>query len=342
MADLNLKVSAIDKLLDYTASGIGAVAGPIFQPWEAFWDGKAKRISARVDADVSRIQAESEVGTLPIIAKAQAEAREYLVTPDAEARGAVEITRNDITQRIEYQERKRHTNIKAAVVGAADELGDEEVSDYEPDPDWTARFFDCVQDVSSEDMQKLWARILAGEVESPGRTTLRTLDTLRNMTKRDSEMFKDMCDFVIRNDFVFYNDSIKGYSALSYSNLLHLQDCGLINVGPNLVKEFTWGDGEEILLMYHRGCLVVTRNSGAKEVLKIPDILLTTAGKELSQFVQYTLHMKYLQAFSSFLKSENCQLAYLDGVVPSPDGGLWYANRIPIEPESEQVVGSTP
>ena len=72
MADLNLKVSAIDKLLDYTASGIGAVAGPIFQPWEAFWDGKAKRISARVDADVSRIQAESEVGTLPIIAKAQA------------------------------------------------------------------------------------------------------------------------------------------------------------------------------------------------------------------------------------------------------------------------------
>ena len=155
-------------------------------------------------------------------------------------------------------------------------------------------------------------------------------------------MFRNICDFVIWNDFVFYHDSVKGIGALNYSNLLHLQDCGLINVGPNLVKQCTWETAEDILLTYCNNALMVTKNADSKKELKIPDILLTTAGKELSRFVQSTLNMEYLQAFSGFLKSENCRLFYLEGVVTLPDGRLAYTNRIPIEPEPEQVDGPTP
>ena len=35
MVDVNLKVPALEKLVDYTASGIGAVAGPMLAPWKA-------------------------------------------------------------------------------------------------------------------------------------------------------------------------------------------------------------------------------------------------------------------------------------------------------------------
>ena len=56
MVDVNLKVPAIEKLLDYAASGVGAVAGPMLLPWRAHWEGKAKRISARADADVQSIR----------------------------------------------------------------------------------------------------------------------------------------------------------------------------------------------------------------------------------------------------------------------------------------------
>ena len=169
MVDVNLKVPAIEKLLDYAASGIGAVAGPMLLPWRAHWEGKAKRISARADADVRSIQAVSEAEALPIIAAAQAEARQYLMASDAQVRGELEITRDDVTQRIEFQERKRLANIRDVVAVAAEVLGDKEVDDHEPDPDWTARYFDYVQDVTSEDLKKLWARILAGEVEAPGK-----------------------------------------------------------------------------------------------------------------------------------------------------------------------------
>ena len=33
MVDVNLKAPAVEKLLDYTASGIGAVAAPMLAPW---------------------------------------------------------------------------------------------------------------------------------------------------------------------------------------------------------------------------------------------------------------------------------------------------------------------
>ena len=217
--NLSLKVPAIEKLIDYGASGVGAIAGPMLAPWRASREAKARLASTRIDVEVHRIEAESEAGTSAIIAKARSEARGYLVTPDAEVRGTLEITREDITQRIEFQERKRIANVRSVLEDAADELGDKEVADHEPDPDWTARYIDSVQDVSSEDLRKIWAKILAGEVESPGRTSLRTLDTLKNMTKRDAEMFSDICPFVIGDGFVFYDDSVKALSALVVEQL---------------------------------------------------------------------------------------------------------------------------
>ncbi len=342
MPDITIRISAIDKLLDYGASGFGAVAGPILAPWRASREGKARLNSARFDAEVHQLQAESDARSLQIIADAQAKARQSLDTTAESSNGMVEITRADIIQRIEFQERKRLTNIKSVMDYAADQLEEKEVPDHEPDPDWTARFFNDAQDVSTEDMQKIWAKILAGEVESPGRTSLRTLDTLRNMTKRDAEMFRDMCDFVINQDFVFYGESAKGFESLNYSKLLHLQDCGLVNVGPNLVKMFTWGSDERILLTYQYGVLEMTRDAVAKDVLRLPDILLTTAGKELSQLVRGTLQMEYLMSLSKFLKSEKCQLYYQEGVSQLPVGMVQYASRTLIEPESESVEESTP
>ena len=164
---LDLNVPAIEKLVDYTASGIGAIAGPILAPLKASREGKARVIAAKADAEVRRIEAASDAQSLQIIANAQAEARQAIAEPIESGRGIVEITRDNITQRIEYQERKRLANVRSVIVDAAADLGDKEVPNYEPDHDWTARFFDSVQDVSSQDMQRLWARILSGEVQSP-------------------------------------------------------------------------------------------------------------------------------------------------------------------------------
>ena len=342
MVHINLNVRAIEKLIDYLATGIGAIPGPMLAPWRAYWEGRAKRISARADADVRRIQAASEAETSAIIAKARADAREFLLAPDAEVHGTAEFTREDIIQRIEFQERKRLTNIRSVVEGAADDLGDKEVADHDPDPDWAARFFDYVQDVSYEDMQRIWARILAGEVESPGQTSLRTLDTLRNMTKRDAEMFGDICPLIIGDGFVFYDDSVKDLSVLSLRNLLHLQDCGLLSYERGIVSIHQWGNENYILLDHLGDVLLVTNNKTPSEPLMIPAVRLTSSGRELSKLIPQAVNMEYLRAFSKFLQSKGCSLEYLVGVEPLPDEMIRYTSRIPIEPQSEQSDGATP
>lgn len=331
MADINLNVPAIEKLIDYAASGVGAIAGPMLAPWKASREAKARLAAAPIDAQVRRIEAESEAGALQIISKAQSEARQYTIAPNAEVRGTVGITRDGVMRRIEFQERKRLSNISGVVRDAADELGDKEVSDHQPDPDWTARFFDGVQDVSSEDMQKIWARILAGEVESPGRTSLRTLDTLRNMTKRDAEIFGRVCDFVINGDLVFYNESVEDMTSLNYTKLIHLQDCRLVNAGSDLVTNLAWGEPPHITLPHHGGFLEISKENGLEKAqgeLEIPVVVLTTAGRELCQFVQGDVNMEYLRALGHFLKSKGSDLVYMG----STDGSGEFARITLIGP----------
>ncbi len=46
MVDVNITVSAFEKLVDYAASGIGAVAGSMLAPWMAKQQATAKFIEA--------------------------------------------------------------------------------------------------------------------------------------------------------------------------------------------------------------------------------------------------------------------------------------------------------
>ena len=252
LVDLNLTVPAIIVLTKYAASGVGAVAGLMLANWRASQEGKARITSALADKEVRRIEVESDVQALKIIAEAQAEAQRHLLAPNQGVVGTAEISRDDVTQRIEFQEQKRLANVRSVVEKAADDLGDKDIADHEPDPDWTARFFDSVQDVSSEDMRKIWAKILAGEVESPGRTSLRTLDTLRNMTKKDAEMFRNICGFVFDGNFLFYDDPVKSHDALNYGYLLHLQDCDLIYLEHGLTRAVTWSSREHAVLNHSK------------------------------------------------------------------------------------------
>ena len=339
-----MNVNAIEKLLDYVASGIGAVAAPMLAPWKASREGKAKLISARKNAEARIIQAESEGEALKIIAKAQSEAKEqYLVTQNEETHGTVEINHHDITQRIEFQERKRMANIKSVIGKAANMLTDKKVTDYEPDPDWTARFFDCIQDISSEDMQKIWAKILAGEVERPGKTSLRTMDILRNMTKKDAEMFEKITGFVIGNDFIFYEYSFlkpSPSSPISFDSISNLQDCGLIRSSISQ-KEIGCKDGAKIFLKYHGNGLEISKCPNAKEMIDIHVFVLTAAGKELLQVVQSATQMEYLQIFSRFLELKNYELFHLEDVTNLSNGRFTCHKRTKIQPKSEQSRDST-
>ena len=197
--DINLRVPAIEKLLDYAASGIGSVAGPMLASWKARQEAKARSIAVQGEAEAQRLLAEGQATAMGTIARAQSDARALLVSPDSDVQGQLDFA-HTVTQRIQFQEEKRQSNIEAVVRQAASELEGQEVGDHEPDHDWTARFFNDVQDVSSEEMQQLWAKVLAGEVERPGSTSLRTLRILKDMDQHVARVFGWFCALCIYSE----------------------------------------------------------------------------------------------------------------------------------------------
>ena len=198
-------------------------------------------MAAQGEVEAQKILAEGRAVTMRIIAAAQADARSALVSPDAVLQGEVTIS-DLVNQRIQFQEEKRQANIGSVVRNAASELGDAEVQDHEVDHDWTARFFNDVQDVSSEEMQKLWGKILAGEVKRPRSTSIKTLGVLKNLDKAVATLFGKLCSTCvsIRPDSTKFMDarvpSVSGDAAnnalreygLNYGNLNVLNEHGLI------------------------------------------------------------------------------------------------------------------
>ncbi len=337
VVNLNVRIPAVELLVKYVASGIGAVAGPMLAPWKARREAKAKIIETKADAD-----------SLKLIAHAQDEARRTLLKPYNEVRGVLEMDPDSIRQRIEFQEKKRHTNIASVVRGAAAELDGKDVDDHEPDPDWTARFFDNVQDISSEDMRKIWARILAGEVREPGRTSLRTLDVLRNMTSKDARTFERICDFVINGEFIFYyRNRSGGHQELSLGNLISLQEAGLLHVDSSFSNRFPLGEADEQgrRLLYQDRLLIISAKATSKTdpSVSVPMLPLTRSGKELFTIAECTFRMDYLKSLSQFLRGRGCELSSAVIIERHPDGQVRYDppfTPIDLEPEPSRDATS--
>ena len=128
--DINVRIPAIEKLVDYTASGIGSVAGSMLAPWQARRNAYALRIQAQGDADALRIQAQGDADAMTIIANAQAESRQVLLRRDSVVRGEIDFS-GIVSHRIRYHEGKRPRNIISIIGQAAEERGDGSKEVYE-------------------------------------------------------------------------------------------------------------------------------------------------------------------------------------------------------------------
>ena len=314
MADLNLKIPAVEKLIDYAASGIGAVAGPMVARRQAQAAADAARIdaqgqadAARIDAqgqaDVMRIQARGQADSMNLIASAQAEARNHLTIGEQLIQGEITL-RKEIESRLTFQEQKRQNNIGAVVGLAADALDDKEVQNHEPDHDWVARFFSDVQDVTSEHMQRIWAKILAGEVEAPGRTSLHTLSILKNMTQRDAKLFEEVSRFIF-DDFILnektYTSGILGFPTLK--NMLDLESYGLLNATGSVAKHYNISPEGIVIPSGKIAYRISTKNiTFHKEyTLTIPGFPLSLQGSELYHNIKFDIDKEYLHVISKFL-----------------------------------------
>ena len=72
----------------------------------------------------------------------------------------------------------------------------DDASPEDMEDDWIRNLLGKCRIVSDQDMQELWARILAGEANEPGSVSRRTVNLVADLDKRDAESFMAVCRFV--------------------------------------------------------------------------------------------------------------------------------------------------
>ena len=338
--DLASLVPGIIKLAEYAASGIGSVAGPMLASWKARREANAKLIAAKGEAEAQGILAEGQAHAMQIIASAQADVRDILVSPDAIVQGQLDIGAA-VTQRIQFQEEKRQSNIMAVVQKAALEIGEKEVQDHEVDHDWTARFFNDVQDVSSEEMQRLWAKILAGEVERPGSTSLKAMDILKGLDRGTATIFRTLCsarmtpqiglgeggvvqagnEFVLSLDGRATGNSLKEYG-LGYTALNRLNEHGLVAPGydselQHMVTDAGLDKSPRWISIAHgfqgrSWVLTPIDQRQGDQTIVMRVILFTNAATELARVVDIESMAEYQRAVADFFEQKGFHMLEID------------------------------
>lgn len=178
-------------------------------------------------------------------------------------------------------------------------------ADYfnEFDFDWFVRFFDSVGNISNEKMQDLWSKVLAGEINNQGSFSLRTLETLRNMTQREATLFESMSHLVLteKNGLKFIlcmsddlgKDINEQYGFFKKEFVL-LEECGILSSirNDNRIRleeslNGIWNNSIIITLNYKRADCVI--NS-----YKYSSYTLTQTGCQLLNIINGVSDEKYL------------------------------------------------
>ncbi|CRI66960.1 conserved hypothetical protein [Thiocapsa sp. KS1] len=245
-------LGALSKSANVLIEKISSAVGEIYKPYQM------ERI-ARAEAAVARIQVESEIE----IAELQRRA----------ARRFVE------------EETKKQLNIEAITTTAISHIKDD-ASPEAIEDDWISNFFDKSRIVSDKEMQGLWSRVLAGEANSPGTFSRKTVNLIADIDKKDALLFTKLCGFGwMIPDVVplIFNteDSIYQKQGINFMSLNHLESLGLISFN-SMVGYKKIGFPRNIAVFYYgrRVELALPKDSGND--LNTGNVLLTQAGQELA------------------------------------------------------------
>lgn len=89
-------------------------------------------------------------------------------------------------------------NLIACSIKAAENIKDGE-TEKEPSQDFINRWRNDAKQIHSEELQNIWGRLMAEEINAPNSISLRTLDMVKNISKEEAELFVSCLKYVVKN-----------------------------------------------------------------------------------------------------------------------------------------------
>lgn len=228
-------------------------------------------------------------------------------------RAVAQIEVSELQRRALYrfmaEEAKKQHNIEAITQKALPEVTQEAASEKVED-DWITNFFDKCRLISDEEMQILWAKVLAGEANSPGKYSKRTVNLLSSLDKSDAQLFSQLCSFAVWISEAIplvYNTEHDIYvqHGITFSALTHLESIGLIRFDP--MGSFLWGGlNQKGYIPYYDKRLWIELPKPNNNDFNVGKVMFSRAGQELAQICNS--HSR--EGFEEYLKEKWRSLGY--------------------------------
>jgi hypothetical protein len=206
------------------------------------------------------------------------EARIRSNTSQAKAEGKIRVEETLRTP----EERRKLENRTAATKAALEDLeqnpgaGDAKA---EIEDDWLNFYARLAEDKSSEELQGLFGRILAGEIKRPGSFSLRTLQLLVTISKNDAEGVSKFLSYAIDGMIVPY-----GGSGPTDGERLFMQEMGIAGhpsqIGGMSLNVTVYPEMKQLLRGSAAGILIENKTKRAVGVA-VPGQPLTKIAREL-------------------------------------------------------------
>ena len=304
--DLTGLSEPLKKLIEVVSNGVGALTKPYLIKKTA--DAKAYEIKTIAQAVKDNQLDLKEIG--------YSEEKVKLSSLDIESLQQEMTIEQRAQNRIDYKEQKKQRNIENITQNAANNLeGENTVSDEPVDEDWTTRFFDYAEDISNEEMQEIWGRILAGEVKQPNSFSLRTLEFVRNLTKGEAQTFTKAANFVIsswNSPFIYKgkgDDSLTKLG-LSFEEQLLLTEIGILQAETNISRRLLKSEQDTNVIFESGKYIIKTIKKANTPDYRIPILRFSKVGVELLSLLTTNPPENYIREFCTTMESENISVEY--------------------------------
>jgi uncharacterized repeat protein (TIGR03899 family) len=322
----------IDKLLDLLSKSVGRVTKSYFDRKDV--DARAYEIKkiAEARADEMRTISAAIKDNFKLTGGIEYSEQQLQITspqvnePQEAAKSSTDSPLQErMEDRVRFQQATKQLNIENITSFAAHDLKNEvSVTDEPIDDDWRNRFFKIAEDISNEEMQALWGKVLAGELKQPKSFSLRTLDALRNLAQNEANSFIRVAQFAVsaeNSSFVLANlitdPTLTRKFHLTYSDILLMQELGFL---LSTDVEFEAHPDESPrggILKIGEHCLIHKIKPGApRQTLIVRPF--SKVGRELLRVIQTTSDMEYIKLVASELKTESVTVSL--GIILKENG----------------------
>jgi Protein of unknown function (DUF2806) len=224
---------------------------------------------------------------------------------------------------------RREINATKAVLYAEEQLASDsqQPPSREIEDDWLFAWREYAGRVAAEDLQRLWGSVLAGEIKSPGRYSMRTLEFLKTLSKEEAEAISRLASYAIDGRIARGQMAYLETHGISFGLMLQMQEMGVLSgveaVGLNTTYKSNV-EGTFIKALLSNGKALIVEHDDPLKLLQLDIYMLTSVGIQILGLGKFEPDIEYLKLVGKQIVAEGFKVQLCDWRQISENEGQYF------------------